>query len=242
MSDAVGIEPSIALRSVLNRRALATGCALVVFACGCTRGSVKAEPNPTTTTATAPGSSSSAPVSSSSSSTTTTSVPAGPTLESLILKVVPSLYEREPDSLANTGPTDLDKAASDDVFSRDARGALVRAGFVRGYQRQWSSNDTVGQNFIFVYQFATPAGAKSYLPTWRAAAVSGSTRAAPVPFTPTNIPDAIGLRALDGRGSSGVVLFAKGPYAVQALVTGRPRIDQSSPATILALAQYALLP
>jgi hypothetical protein len=160
----------------------------------------------------------------------------------MILKVVPSQYVREPDALASTGPTDLDKAASDDVFSRDARGALVRAGFVRGYQRQWSSDDTVGQNFIFVYQFATPQGAKSYLPIWRAAAVSGSARAAPVPFSPANIPDAIGLRALDARGSSGVVLFAKGPYAVQALVTGRPRMDQSAPATILALAQYALLP
>ena len=236
---AVRVEPSVALRGVLNRRALATGCALVVLACGCTRGAGKAEPDPTTTTATAPGSSSSAPVSSSSS---TTSVPVGSTLEPLILKVVPSLYVREPDSLANTGPTDLDKAASDDAVTRDARGALVRAGFVRGYQRQWSSNDTIGQNFIFVYQFATPAGARSYLPTWRAAAISGSTRAPPVPFTPTNVPDAIGLRAADARGSSGVVLFAKGPYAVQALVTGRSRIDQSSHATALALAQYVLLP
>jgi hypothetical protein len=232
----------VALRGVLNRRALATSCALVVLACGCTRGSVKAEPNPTTTTATAPGSSSSAPVSSStSSSTTTTSVLARSALESLILEVVPSLYEREPDSLANTGPTDLDKAASDDVFSRDARGALVRAGFVRGYQRQWSSNDTVGQNFIFVYQFATPAGARSYLSHWRTAVIADVSGNPPVPFTPP-IPGAIGLASRSDRASSGIVLYAKGVYAVQAVATGGPGLNPRAPASSLAFAQYALLP
>lgn len=160
----------------------------------------------------------------------------------MILKVAPSQYAREPDALADTGPTDLEKAALDDVVSRDPRAALVNAGFVRGYQRQWSGDNTVGQNFIFVYQFATPAGAQSYLPTWRDAAIAGNTRAAPVPFSPTVIPGAIGLRGSDRRGSSGVVLFTKGPYAVQALVTGRPNIDQSFAVSALALAQYALLP
>jgi hypothetical protein len=163
-------------------------------------------------------------------------------LASLILKDVPSQYSREPDALADTGPTDLKKAVLDDVFGQDPRAALVNAGFVRGYQRQWSSTNTVGQNFIFVYQFATPAGAQSYLPHWRASAISGNDRATPVPFSPTNLPGAIGLRAGDRRGSSGVVLFAKGPYAVQAVVTGGPYVDQSLPASALALAQYVLLP
>jgi hypothetical protein len=222
---------------VLIRRALVAGCAVAVVAGGCSSGSGKAGP---TTTAEAPASTTTrAPA---TTSTTTIPIP-GPPLEPLILKNAPSGFPRKPDSLADTGPTDLEKAVIDDALSdeREARRALKSAGFRRGYQRQWSTENGVGQNFVYVYQFATPAGAISYLSHWRASVIAGAARAAPVPFT-SSVPGAIGLQGNDARGSSGVVLFAKGPYAVQAVSTDGPRIDESTPTTALAFAQYALLP
>jgi hypothetical protein len=176
------------------------------------------------------------------SPTTTTPIP-GPPLATLMLKDAPSGFFLEAESTADTGPTDLEKAVQDDALTPagEARRALKAAGFLRGYQRQWSTANGVGQNFDYVYQFATPEGAKSYLAHWRSAAIAGATRADPVPFVPV-LPGAIGLKGNDNRGSSGVVLFSKGPYAVQAVVTGGHGVNQSGPAGELAFAQYALLP
>ena len=161
----------------------------------------------------------------------------------MIVKIAPSNFPRKADSFADTGPVDLDKAVLDDALTgeSDARQALLAAGFLRGYQRQWSTEDGVGQNFVFVYQFATPEGAASYLVHWQAVAFGGPTRGALVPFTPI-LPGAIGLKGNDARGSSGAVLFSKGPYAVQAVSTGKSGIDQALPTGELAFAQYALLP
>ena len=39
-----------------------------------------------------------------------------------------------------------------------------------------------------------------------------------------------------------VTIFAKGPYAVRAVVNGGPFVDQSGPATDLASQQYQRLP
>jgi hypothetical protein len=220
---------------------------LLALACGCSSASDKA-PNPrpvttTTKTTVARTTTSTVPVRS------TTSIPvAGPTLRSLIPTEVPSGFPRKPDSAADTGPTDLKKAAADDVLSSDPRQALVNARFLRGYQRQWAAEGgaanivTAAQNFLFLYQFATPEGASSYVTHWRTAILAQNTGPTPVSFSPLNIPGAIGLRASDVDGSSGVVLFAKGPYAVEALVTGRANIDQSLAASALALAQYVRLP
>jgi hypothetical protein len=214
---------------------------VAVLASGCSSGSGKAEP--TTTTVKAPASTRPPTTHPAvTASTTTTSIP-GPPLEPLILKVAPSGFDRKADSFADTGPVDLNKAAKDDPFSEEneARRILLAAGFLQGYQRQWATEPAVSQNFVYVYQFETPEGAASYLTQWREAAVAGPTRAAPVPFTPS-LPGATGLKTNDDQGSSGLVLFSKGPYAVQAVVTGAPGVDQSEPAGDLAFAQYALLP
>jgi hypothetical protein len=226
------------LRRVLTRRALVAGSALLVVACGCSSGGGTTAP---TTTLSAP-----APTTTTTSTTTPTTVTfPGPPLEPLVLEDAPSGYERKPDTLADTGFTDLSKAVRDDALSpeADARQALVSAGFLRGYQRQWSTEPAVSQNFIYVYQFATPEGAAQYLSHWSAVATggAGASRPAPVPFTPT-VPGWIGLKADDALGSSGVVLFSKGPYAVQAVSTGAAGVDQADPTTALAFAQFARLP
>jgi hypothetical protein len=188
------------------------------------------------------------PPASTTSRPATTSVPKpttfpGPALESLILKDVPSGFLRRADSLADTGPTGLEKAALEDPLNdlNNARQTLRAAGFLRGYQRQWSTGDTIGQNFIFLYQFATRAGALSYVAHWRTAVIADVSGSPPVPFA-SLVPGAIGLQSTSDRASSGVVLFAKGVYAVQAVATAGPGRDPRPPTNSLALAQYALLP
>jgi hypothetical protein len=224
---------------VRTRGSLA-GCALLlVLACGCSSGSGKGAPNPTVaSTSSVATTTSSVPAATS----TTTTAPAGPSVGSLILVTAPDPFVREPDSAADTGPTDLKKAATDDVLSPDAHDALVNAGFVRGYQRQWASSSTVSQNlFIFLYEFATPQGAQTYVQHWRGAILGANEGAVPAPFTPI-VPGSFGLAAKDASGSSAVVMYAKGNMAVEVSATGVPNIDQTGPANAAALAQYQLLP
>ena len=180
---------------VSTRGALVAGSALIVLACGCSSGSGK--------TAHHDGQAAGVDVDATANHVCAEDdhdvfAPLAP----LVLKNAPSGYPRRADSLADTGPTDLEKAVLEDPLNdpKDARQTLRAAGFLRGYQRQWSTGDTIGQNFIFVYQFATPAGALSYLSHWRTAVIADVSGAPPVPFTPL-VPGAIGLESRSGRAS-----------------------------------------
>ena len=238
------------------RGVVIAGSAFLGLLCGCSSSHSAKPPATTTTVATTTTTTSTTSAPSTTSTTTagstTTTVAAGPTLASLILKDAPSKYQLQPESAADTGPTGLHKAALDDVLNSPgaATAILRRDGFVAGYQRQWASAGNVDQNFIFLYQFATPAGAQAYVQHWAAAIEGANSGTAPVAFTPALVPGATGLRAQDADGAQGVVLFAKGPYAVQALSTisaqynaKKPTYpDQSVPASLLAAAQYILLP
>ena len=149
----------------------------------------------------------------------------------------------QPDGFAETGPTDLAKAVGDDVLAVEtsvARRILVSAGFVTGYQRQWGA--TGDSNFIWLYQFATPAGANAYVQHWQSELTSQQSGLPLTAFTPPFLPGSMGLHGADKFGSAGIVLFAKGPYAVQASSYGEPKVDQQVPASQLAATEYALLP
>jgi hypothetical protein len=228
---------------VLIRRAIVLGCALVVLGAACSDSDGSGDAAPTTT---APRSTTTrAP----STTTTTEPEPAEPSrLEGLILRDVPGL-KLQPNSVADTGPTDLTKAALEDVTCNagcDARQVLTSAGFVDGYQRQWTSVDaagsTVNQDFIYLYEFETPEGAQQYAQHWRETFLTSSQGAPVIGFTPAFIPGAVGLRVANRLGSTGVAIFTKGPYAVRAVVNGGPNVDQSGPVTDLAAQQNNNLP
>jgi hypothetical protein len=229
---------------VLIRRAIVLGCALVALGVGCSSGSAAKAKAPSTTSA--------APPSTRAASTTTTTRPkqaAPDPLESLILRDVPGGYKLQDEELADTGPTNLTKAALDDVSCTgtcDAKRELTSAGFVDGYQRQWSHVDTAGltvdQDFVYLYEFKTPTGAQQYAQHWQETLLSTGGGAQLQAFTPPFIPGAVGLRVADKLGSTGVVIFAKGPYAVRAVVNGGPEVDQSGPASDLGSLQYQNLP
>jgi hypothetical protein len=189
-------------------------------------------------------------------STTTSPVTAPPPvtptgLAGLILVDAPDGFVRKADADADTGPTSFTKAADDDL-SKDAPSALRSAGFVRGYQRQWTGTVKPGYgtlDFIFLYEFETPEGAAQYAQHWLSTLAIQNPGGAPLEeFTPAFIPGAIGRKVQDAAtpqangGSTGIVIFVKGVYAVQAFVNGGPGVDESGPVSQLAAAQYLRLP
>jgi hypothetical protein len=235
---------------VLKRTATAISSALLVLACSCSgSGGGQAQQSPTSTAVKRrpPTTRSLRPTTTIYAGPTTVAVPPPPGLADLILSTGPAGFEQQPDAVGDTGPTNLAKATNDDI-SQDGRRALLSAGFEAGYQRQWTSIDPTGntpnQDFVFLYRFATPAGAQSYVQHWQVTLLTTNTSSATIQsFTPPFIPGAIGLSAIDSKqGSTGVVLFAKGQYAVQALVIGGPSVDQSGSASDMAYAQYQRLP
>jgi hypothetical protein len=217
-----------------------------------TRGSTTSSPPATTTTTTTTAPTGTV-VTTTSPPTSTTAAPVtqptGPStgLAALILDTVPSGYPRQPDDIGQTGPTNLAQAVEIDV-SPNARRALLVTGFVTGYQRQWASPDgyTIDQDFLF--EFQTPKGAQGYAQHWRDTLVKTNSGSPLQSFTPAFIPGSFGLETKDKTGSTAVVMFAKGVYAVEATVNGGvlapgdPAVDQSGPATALGLAQYQRLP
>ena len=95
-------------------------------------------------------------------------------------------------------------------------------GFVDGYQRQWTSSPdgyTIDQ--IFLYEFQTPEGrARATRSTGGTPCVQTNSGSPLQTFTPAFIPGAFGLQAQGKTGSTAVVMFAKGIYAVEATVNG----------------------
>ena len=161
---------------------------------------------------------------------------------SLLITSVPDGFAQQIDSVADTGPTDLAKAALDDN-SPNARRALLVTGFVRGYQRLWTGLDAQqndSQNFIFLYEFQSQKGAEGYAEHWRQTDVQNATGAAPTTFSPAYMPGSVGLRIQDKTGSTGIVIFSKGVYAVRAIVNGASKENPEHAVTQLALGEYTL--
>jgi len=237
---------------------MAATCALLALGSACTSSPKALPPPPTTTTvgttaSTVANSSTTSqtlaggPVTTTTGTSTQATSPAS-SLATLILATVPNGFTRQPDDVGQTGPTDITKAALDDV-SRTARHALVVTGFVAGYQRQWTSSDGYTIDTDFLYQFQTDKGAQGYAQHWRDTLLQTNQPGfALQSFTPAFIPGGYGLEGRDKTGSTAVVILAKDVYAVEVTVNagtaspGSVAGDQSGAATAIAVAQSSRLP
>jgi len=83
-------------------------------------------------------------------------------LERLMPDDVPVGYEVAPDAAEDTGPTDLDLAASF-VGVPDERTMLSALGFRRGYQRLWYGPDGAKDLIVHLYEFCDAHGPTGYL-------------------------------------------------------------------------------
>jgi len=160
-----------------------------------------------------------------------TVTPAARSLEARLISAVPAGYLRQPDSVGDTGPSDLEKAVRDDD-SPDARQVLTRDGFLGGYQRLWKKGANELTNFV--YQFSSPAGATDYVSRSIAEMRKDGSE-----FPVAGIPGAKGFRHTGAEGTSVGVTFTRGGYATLVLVNG----TDATPAFVTSLAQqqYAKL-
>jgi hypothetical protein len=219
--------------------ALVIVCAIVSITGACSSNKKSSAQSSTTTVAAV----TSVPAATSPSTTAAETPCNRPDLGGLILADVPLGYVRQHDPVADTGPTDLAKAARDDV-DPDAAAALRAAGFECGYQRTWeSAGGGLDANTVLLYEFATPQGAQQFVEHWRSNLQLPSAGLTLSTFDPALPPPAYGIRGdYADTASTGAVVFAKGPYAVQVVVHGAPGVDQTLPAIALANAQNARLP
>lgn len=175
-------------------------------------------------------------------SSTTSAVKGARTLEELSQALdinVPSGYARQPDSVDDTGPSDLDKAVADDGAD-DARDVFTRDRFVRGYQREWAHSEN-DQIVSYVYQFADNAGAADYTKRVTADAGAQTAGVSITTFTVPAIDGAVGVNGSDPSFATSTVTFVKGPYSVQVVANATRADGLQSLVTSLAEEQYSRL-
>jgi hypothetical protein len=151
-------------------------------------------------------------------------------LEPLVVDQAPSGFALADDAEGATGATDLAAAAAD-ATDPEAGTALAEAGFVRGWQRLWVSDDGSSELFLLVYEFAASEGAGGFFArTAGGAATEGGEGVFEVP----GIPGAVGVTGGGDGLSVQAVLFTTGPYVVQ--VIGNGPDPGPSRGTVVALA------
>jgi hypothetical protein len=150
--------------------------------------------------------------------TPTTAVPPGDAaaLEPLVLDEAPSGFALAADDAGRTGATDLAAAAAD-AGDPGAADALSGAGFVRGWQRLWVSEDDEDELFLVVYEFADPGGATTFFERTAGEPASGGGEGV---FEVPGLPGAVGVDG-GGDGLSVVAVIATtGRYLVQVIGNG----------------------
>ena len=169
--------------------------------------------------------------------TTAAGANAAARLATLLIADLPAGYIQQPDTVGDTGPSDLAKAARDDG-KPDAVGALTADRFLAGYQRLWATADRSKRIIVYLYDFQTSAGASAYEKRGITDDENDPESRA-VPFPVSSIPGATGLASAQ-RPTVALVVFARGSYVVQ-VVTSTPTGSRSL-AEQLAAQQYGRIP
>jgi hypothetical protein len=157
---------------------------------------------------------------SSSSSGTPTSFAE---LEGHLLAKAPSGFVQQPDTVDDTGPTDLARAAREEGAADD--GVLRAEGFVRGFRRLWIGPEHA-QILISVYQFETPAGARKNFARFKRASDTkpppGAHKFA-IPFLGPS--QAVGFAGTAQGDSAAAAVYVNGVFGVQVICNG-PRLPE----------------
>ncbi len=158
-------------------------------------------------------------------------------------KLVPSIdgYNIQPNSIGDTGPSDLQKAIDDGPDMTSARKELTDDHFVVGYQRMFAAPSQTRFIILFVYQFGDAAGAKDYTATLNAASLIPDGDVTPKRDAAPGIPGATGIESTSDGLTTHAVLFSKGRYSVM-IATNDGHGDTASPTVLdIAKQQYGLL-
>ena len=160
-------------------------------------------------------------------------------LEALLVNSLPDGYVQVDDVEADTGPSNLSKAVSDDG-GVDGEAVLIGAGFMNGHQRLWQNGDQTSTVYIRLYEFSNANGAATYRDREIEYLDNDDVHEA-VPFEVAGILDASGRSLADmtvREGRPSVVLFSKDSYFVQIVVTGQTTDANEGLVRQLALNQF----
>ena len=142
-------------------------------------------------------------------------VPAPTALANLVVKTAPAGYIAQVGKNGD-GPVDLAQAAAQNATA-NAPATLAQDGFQQGYQRLWATADGKEDLGVFVYQFATAAGAGTYMA--HTLVVDRAVTTPPLAnFSVTGIPGAVGLDGSTPHVAD--VMFARGRYVTLVSVLG----------------------
>ncbi len=132
--------------------------------------------------------------------------PGGAGLAARVITKAPPGMVLQPDAVADTGPIDLPRAATEDAGA-DAAATLEADGFVGGYERFWRGAG--GSLLVAVAQFSSAAGARRYMDREVAAGLRPVSAATPAEVrAPSGIPGAVELQV----PGAGRILLTRGPY------------------------------
>jgi hypothetical protein len=211
------------LRSLITHRLSLTGgiASGVMSLAAC--GTVSPAAQPATTATAAP---------------TPTATPKAVALADLFITALPSGFTLQPDSVGDTGPSDLAKAARDDG-SAGAAILLTQDGFVAGHQRLWAQKSDGTYVVIFLYRFDNPTGAARY-EQHGVGLMVGDPSARKTSVSVPGISGATGLTGTVQGRPVDAVAYVKGDYLVQVGMQG----TSASPGVAIQLAQdqFARLP
>lgn len=166
-----------------------------------------------------------------------------PESRALARKLVASIdgYALQPDSVGDTGPSDLEKTVDDAGGDSDVRTALVEGGFIVGYQRYFVNAAQDRGIAVFAYQFGGPAGARAFADAALQAGLAPQDGVTPTPLPTPSIPDASGVESTSEGVTSRMVIFVKGDYVGMVLVNAREGDTDAPTVFDVAKQQYALL-
>ncbi len=162
-----------------------------------------------------------------------TPTPETEAVAALMIETIPG-FTLQPDSVGDTGPSDLDKAADDDGGGA-AKAELKELGFVAGYQRLFLDAEKQVTIVLFLYQFDDANGAKAYATRWLTGlgdsdAQQGITVTGPDPVP--GLDDASMVSTSDDAGHSmQAVILTRGTYVAYVLVQATPDFAQGAAAS-----------
>lgn len=166
-----------------------------------------------------------------------------PESRALAKKLVANIdgYELQPDSVGDTGPSDLAKTVDDSGGGSDIQTKLLDDHFIVGYQRYFLKTSEGRGVVVFAYQFGDSTGAKDFAATVVQMGLAPQDGVAPKPLAAPGIPQAAGYQLTTKGVTVHTVVFAKGDYVVLCL-TNAKNGDPGSPTAIdVAKQQYGLL-
>jgi hypothetical protein len=161
-------------------------------------------------------------------------------LRALLISDVPARFVLQPDSVGDTGPSNLAKAIRDEG-SPDAARVLRHDRFVRGYQRLWA-NAGGDQIILFVYQFASTAGARGYYRHSLRATIAAAPNPAPR-FHIAGLPRSRSASFTDSNNGRSFALTeaTTGPYEIQVVCNARSAAGLKARLIPLAREQFRRL-